>query len=152
MIPYRMYLSSTLESHALKKGFFKKPSFASSRFFHVSLRTTAPCVSLPVCLKVVAGGRTGSQKMTEEKRDGKAVAAKAIPAPPSECPIPTMRRSRKMREEGMGEPGEGESVSRSRREAVEGSVMGGRKVEGKEVGGTREGSLEVEEGWRGESM
>ena len=48
--------------------------------------------------------------MTEENREGQAVAANAVPPPPRECPIPTIILSRYLRSDGMvfvGPPAKG---------------------------------------------
>lgn len=124
--PCARYESNTLGSHCLKKFFFKNIPFASSRLFHPSRLAAAPPAS---CAQLTSpDGSTGSQRMTEEKREGTALQAKVRLVPPAECPIPTIRRPLKTREEGEGSPEGWASVSRARwvdEAGHVGSLLGG---------------------------
>ena len=129
--PKVQYESRTRGSHCRKKAFLRKPSFASFLLVHCSFLTIAPLVSPATDRWSVGQGSTGSQKMTEAKTDGTALDAYAMPPPPSECPIPTIRRSRHVRSEDCVAPAGCSRVSRARREGSAGTR--GRRVEDEEA-------------------
>lgn len=78
------YFCRTRVSHARKNSFFRKASDASGRLAQRSLRLSAPPALPDVDATWLVGGKPGSQRMMDEKRDGTAVEANVVAVPPIE--------------------------------------------------------------------